>query len=106
MIFNIQRFSTHDGEGIRTLIFFKGCPLRCAWCSKPESQTFEPDLMFDRRKCIACLDCVKASPHGEFSPVDGTVMIQREQIGNILVLQSSRLQLYDFNEYLKHLSFI
>ena len=87
MIFNIQRFSTHDGEGIRTIIFFKGCPLRCAWCSNPESQTFGPDLMFDRRKCIACLDCVKASPNGEFSPVDGTVMLQREKIGNMLVFR-------------------
>jgi pyruvate formate lyase activating enzyme len=45
MIFNIQRYSTHDGDGIRTLIFYKGCPLQCQWCSNPESQSFVPVLM-------------------------------------------------------------
>jgi pyruvate formate lyase activating enzyme len=44
-VFNIQRFSVHDGPGLRTAIFFKGCPLRCPWCHNPESQAFEPELM-------------------------------------------------------------
>lgn len=60
MIFNIQRYSTHDGEGIRTMIFYKGCPLRCGWCSNPESQSFEPDLMYDRRLCKNFLECIAA----------------------------------------------
>lgn len=58
MIFNIQRFSTHDGPGIRTVVFFKGCPLRCHWCSNPESQNFGPDLMFDRKLCKNFGDCL------------------------------------------------
>ena len=59
MIFNIQRFSTHDGPGIRTVIFYKGCPLRCDWCSNPESQTFDYSLMYDRKLCKNFGDCLK-----------------------------------------------
>ena len=62
-IFDIQRFSVHDGPGIRTLVFFKGCPLACLWCSNPESQRFAPDLLFDASKCVACGGCVEACPH-------------------------------------------
>ncbi len=47
IVYNIQRYSVHDGPGIRTIIFFKGCPLRCLWCSNPESQRFEPEYMAD-----------------------------------------------------------
>ena len=49
-IFNIQRFSIHDGPGIRTTVFFKGCPLNCTWCSNPESQSFKPEPMWDKVK--------------------------------------------------------
>ncbi len=56
-IFNVQRYSLHDGPGIRTLIFLKGCPLRCAWCSNPESQQRLPEIAFDRRKCLGREDC-------------------------------------------------
>jgi pyruvate formate lyase activating enzyme len=62
MVYNIQRFSTHDGEGIRTMIFYKGCPLRCAWCSNPESQSFEPEIMFDEKLCRNFGDCLLADP--------------------------------------------
>lgn len=57
MIFNIQRFSLHDGPGIRTTVFLKGCNLRCLWCHNPESQKREPELMFRRDKCIGCGKC-------------------------------------------------
>ncbi len=57
MIFNIQRFSTHDGNGIRTMIFYKGCPLRCTWCCNPESQSFDFDILYDNRKCKSFGDC-------------------------------------------------
>ena len=59
MIFNIQRFSTHDGHGIRTMIFYKGCPLSCKWCCNPESQAFSPDIMYNPRLCKNFKDCLE-----------------------------------------------
>ena len=53
MIFNVQKFSVHDGTGIRTLVFFKGCPLRCRWCSNPESQLFTPERAFNPSRCLS-----------------------------------------------------
>lgn len=61
-IFDIQRFCLHDGEGVRTTVFFKGCPLRCKWCHNPESQKKEIQLMFYPFKCSACSACVPACP--------------------------------------------
>lgn len=57
IIFNTQKFSIHDGAGIRTLIFMKGCPLRCVWCSNPESQAREPEVMDVKSNCIGCGKC-------------------------------------------------
>lgn len=57
IIFNIQRFSIHDGPGIRTVVFLKGCPLRCKWCGNPESQRFQPELAWNADDCIACKGC-------------------------------------------------
>ncbi len=56
-IFNIQRYSLHDGEGIRTVIFLKGCPLRCRWCCNPESQNACAELMYRRKQCIGLKNC-------------------------------------------------
>ena len=63
-VFNIQRFSLHDGVGIRTLVFMKGCPLRCRWCSNPEGLAFSLQVMEDPGKCIGCGVCVKVCAHG------------------------------------------
>ncbi len=60
LIFNVQRFSIHDGPGIRTAVFFKGCPLRCPWCSNPESQEARIEMTWDRKKCISCGTCLNA----------------------------------------------
>ena len=57
LVFNIQKFSLHDGEGIRTLVFFKGCPLSCTWCSNPEGQSFLPELTYNPEKCIGTTEC-------------------------------------------------
>ena len=59
-IFDIQRFCVHDGPGIRTTVFFKGCPLRCIWCHNPESQKREVSLAYYENKCISCGACVLA----------------------------------------------
>ena len=64
LIFNIQRFSVHDGPGIRTTVFMKGCPLSCLWCSNPESQDFSPNLMVRDILCKGCGECVKVCPEG------------------------------------------
>lgn len=63
IIFNTQRYSIHDGPGIRTIAFLKGCPLRCQWCSNPEGQAFKPQLAYNPSKCIGslCRMCFKKS---------------------------------------------
>jgi pyruvate formate lyase activating enzyme len=62
VIFDIQRFSIHDGPGIRTTVFFKGCPLRCAWCQNPESHQPKPEIAFYKQRCSKCLTCKEACP--------------------------------------------
>lgn len=61
-VFRIERFSIHDGPGIRTTVFLKGCPLRCSWCHSPESQSTMPEFMPAPGRCIACGMCVAACP--------------------------------------------
>lgn len=62
VIFDIQRYSIHDGNGIRTLVFLKGCPLRCRWCCNPESQSSAPELAVNSARCIRCGLCADACP--------------------------------------------
>ncbi|MBN1836580.1 MAG: glycyl-radical enzyme activating protein [Spirochaetales bacterium] len=63
-ITRIQRFSTHDGPGVRTTVFFKGCPLRCRWCHNPETISTQPELLFFAERCRHCGSCVAACPEG------------------------------------------
>jgi pyruvate formate lyase activating enzyme len=110
VIFNVQRFSIHDGPGIRTTVFFKGCPLRCRWCQNPESLRPQPELAFyrdrcrdlgecisgcprgalrrgpervDRDLCDACGDCVSRCPHGALKVVGRQVSLE-ELVGEVL----------------------
>jgi len=63
LVFNVMRFSLHDGPGIRTTLFLKGCPLRCWWCHNPESQSPAPEVIYLPERCARVGDCVRACPH-------------------------------------------
>ena len=67
VITDIQRFKAHDGPGIRTMLFFKGCPLRCKWCQNPETWHREPELMYFPNLCLGDRQCVKTCPSGSLS---------------------------------------
>ena len=64
LVTDIQKYSIHDGEGIRTTIFFKGCPLSCIWCHNPETQDYRKQFMWNREKCTGCGECAGACPSG------------------------------------------
>lgn len=77
IIFNIQKFSVHDGEGIRTLVFLKGCPLRCKWCSNPESQSGKPEHAFNPGRCLTaklCGRCLEACKTEALKLVNDMIM--------------------------------
>lgn len=63
VVFDVQRFSIHDGPGIRTIVFLKGCPLSCLWCCNPESQEMKPTIMFKADACIHCGRCLTVCKH-------------------------------------------
>ena len=76
-IFDIQRFSIHDGPGIRTTVFLKGCPLHCLWCHNPESQDFLPEISYDPATCIHCGACIDACPQACHTLDNGTHRFDR-----------------------------
>ena len=67
LIFDVKRFAVHDGPGLRTTVFLKGCPLTCEWCHSPESQSPAPEVMVDVDRCIGCGECVANCPRGAIS---------------------------------------
>lgn len=70
-VFDIQRYSIHDGPGIRTVVFLKECPLRCKWCSNPESWQEAPQLFYSSTRCISCMSCVQSCPNQEVTEEKG-----------------------------------
>lgn len=82
VIFNFQKFSIHDGPGIRTIVFIKGCPLRCRWCSNPESLTKNPQLVRFEDNCIACEKCIKVCPVSAIKKINDSIIINRSICNN------------------------
>lgn len=77
--FDIQPFSLHDGPGIRTTVFMKGCPLRCSWCSNPEGYLPKHDLSFSRDKCTDCMDCVDVCDEAVFFNNKGVLEVNHDK---------------------------
>ncbi|MFH1084969.1 MAG: glycyl-radical enzyme activating protein [Chloroflexota bacterium] len=78
IVTNIQRFSIHDGPGIRTTVFLKGCNLRCFWCHNPETLSSKPELQLFLERCIACGECFRRCEHGGHVMVDGVRQYRRD----------------------------
>lgn len=76
---DIQRYSIHDGPGIRTTVFLKGCPLRCFWCQNPEAQEIKPQIMYYSERCSVCGHCVEACPEGAVKIKEGVLRIDRDK---------------------------
>jgi len=82
LVFDIQRFAIHDGPGIRTLVFLKGCPLRCLWCCNPESQSPCPEIASFESNCIGCGNCFKVCPLNAIYVDGGVYRIDRRICNN------------------------
>ena len=68
-VFEIERYATKDGPGIRTVVFFKGCNLKCIWCQNPESQLMKPEVMYSKEQCAGCRKCIFACPNGSVEEI-------------------------------------
>ena len=77
LICEIKRFAVHDGDGIRTTVFFKGCPLKCVWCHNPETISPKPQLAYYGHKCIGCGSCVSSCPNGAHQIANGQHVFDR-----------------------------
>lgn len=79
LVIKLQRYSIHDGPGIRTTVFLKGCPLECQWCSNPESQDLKPQLLFDKKLCDGCYRCIQVCTNGAITKNDKMPLFDRER---------------------------
>lgn len=79
VVFDVKRFALHDGPGIRTTVFLKGCPLSCAWCHNPEGRSRNLELLFWEARCTGCGTCIEACPANAVSIVDNAARVDRER---------------------------
>jgi len=80
LILNIQKCCVHDGPGIRTTIFFKGCPLNCIWCHNPESQSYKTEIMYNQNKCTNCNKCITNCPNNAISFSENNFLIHDDSL--------------------------
>ncbi len=85
LISGIKRMEIHDGDGLRTTVFFKGCPLRCIWCHNPESISFHRQIAFFDQKCISCGTCASLCPSGAIEQTDGFPVIDRSRCSECFI---------------------
>ena len=100
-VFNIQKYCLHDGEGIRTVVFFKGFPLSCPWCSNPESQNFNREIIRKNSLCIKCSaeDCYKCSENPESCPTGALEYVGKEYtVEELLEIIKEDMVFYDSTE--------
>ena len=84
LVFYIKRFAVHDGAGIRTTVFLKGCPLRCKWCQNPEGLDYKQQILYLENKCIKCKTCEHIAENDAIKFVDDKMNINRQQDSNWL----------------------
>jgi pyruvate formate lyase activating enzyme len=92
-IFDIKKFSIHDGPGIRTTVFFKGCPLRCVWCHNPEGQSMSAEIIFFPDRCSVCGRCVSVCPNQAIIPKDVSCEVNGVHPNQAIVLKDSSQEL-------------
>ena len=79
IVFDIKKYAIHDGPGIRTTVFFKGCPLKCRWCHNPEGVAISPEVIYRKDRCIGCGECINACPEDAITKrEDGIVLIKED----------------------------
>ena len=91
LIFNVQKYNMYDGPGIRTIVFFKGCPLRCKWCANPEGLERKIQIMFKKNSCVNCGLCVDACPVSTPPPWSRTARALTSSVraGAVMVTETS-----------------